>query len=130
VHDSPGETLRERHQLLEAFYIPCLERSLTYDRAVGFFSSTSLAAAARGITALIRVGGRMRLIASSHLSQADADAIAQGLKQREDVITAVLLHELEQLDQLAPDRLAYLAWLLSKGRLEIKLAVKPFGRLC
>lgn len=119
----------DRHNLLEDFYIPCLERSLTYDRAVGFFSSTSLAAAAKGITALIRVGGRMRLIASPHLSQADADAIAQGLKQREAVITTVLLHELDQLDQLASDsfaacgRLGYLAWLLSKGLLEIKLAV-------
>ncbi len=62
----------------------------------------------------------MRLIASPHLSQADADAIAQGLKQWDEVITAVLLHELEQLDQLAHDRLGYLAWLLSKGRLEVK----------
>jgi len=121
--DSPTETLRERHNLLEDFYIPCLERSLTYDRAVGFFSSTSLAAAAKGMTALIRVGGRMRLIASPHLSQEDADAIAKGLKQREEVITTVLLQELEQLDQLAGDRLCYLAWLLSKGLLEIKLAV-------
>ena len=40
----------DRHNLLE-FYIPCLERSLTYDRAVGFFSSSSLAAAAKGVTA-------------------------------------------------------------------------------
>ncbi|BAU13923.1 type III restriction enzyme [Leptolyngbya sp. NIES-3755] len=113
----------DRHNLLEDFYIPCLERSLTYDRAVGFFSSTSLAAAAKGITALTRVGGRMRLIASPHLSPEDADAIAQGLKQREAVITTVLLHELEQLDELASDRLSYLAWLLSKELLEIKLAV-------
>ncbi|MBM0740252.1 DNA phosphorothioation system restriction enzyme [Phormidium sp. CLA17] len=113
----------DRHNLLEDFYIPCLSRSLTYDRAVGFFSSTSLAAAAKGMTALIRAGGRMRLIASPHLSQEDADAIAQGLKQREEVITTLLLHELEQLDQLATDRLEYLAWLLSKGMLEIKLAV-------
>jgi len=113
----------DRHNLLEDFYIPCLERSLTYDRAVGFFSSTSLAAAAKGITALIQVGGRMRLIASPHLSQDDADAIFKGLKQREEVITTVLLQELEQLDQLARDRLGYLAWLLSKGLLEIKLAV-------
>ena len=98
----------DRHSLLEDFYVPCLERSLTYDRAVGFFSSTSLAAAAKGITALIRVGGRMRLIASPHLSQDDAEAIAKGLKQREEVITTVLLQELEQLDQLARDRLGYL----------------------
>ena len=113
----------DRHNLLEDFYFPCLEQSLIYDRAVGFFSSTSLAAAARGITALMRGGGRMRLIASPHLSPADAEAIAQGLKQREEVIATVLLQELEQLDQLASDRLGYLAWLLSKGLLEIKLAV-------
>lgn len=120
----------DRHNLLEDFYIPCLERSLIYDRAVGFFSSTSLAAAAKGVSALIRCGGKMRLIASPHLSQEDADAIAQGLRQREEAVTAVLLHELEQLDQLASDRLGYLAWLLSKEVLEIKLAVHqdPYQR--
>jgi DNA phosphorothioation system restriction enzyme len=113
----------DRHHLLEDFYILCLERSLTYDRAVGFFSSTSLAAAAKGVSGLIRAGGKMRLVASPYLSQEDADAIAQGLKQREAVITTILLDELEQLDQLASDRLGYLAWLLSQELLEIKLAV-------
>lgn len=91
----------DRHNLLEDFYVPCLERSLTYDRAVGFFSSTSLAAAAKGVSALIRVGGRMRLIASPHLSPEDAGAIAKGLKQRKEIITTILLHELEQLERLA-----------------------------
>jgi DNA phosphorothioation system restriction enzyme len=113
----------DRHNLLADFYIPGLERSVTYDRAVGFFSSTSLSAAAKGITALIRVGGKMRLVASPQLSKEDAEAIAQGIKQREEVITAVLLHELEPLDPLAIDRFSYLACLLSKGLLEIKLAV-------
>ncbi|KAM3109112.1 DNA phosphorothioation system restriction enzyme [Phormidesmis sp. 146-33] len=113
----------DRHNLLEDFYIPCLKRSLTYNRAVGFFSSTSLAAAARGVSALIRVGGRMRLIASPHLSSEDADAIAQGLRQREEVIEAALVRELGQLEQLENDRLGYLAWLLSRELLEIKLAV-------
>ncbi len=105
----------DRHHLLADFYIPCLERSHLYDRAVGFFSSTSLALAAKGLSALILAGGRMRLIASPYLSEEDAAAIAQGLKQREDVITAVLLHELDPIDPLTCDRLSYLAWLLSKG---------------
>ncbi|MGI0492165.1 DEAD/DEAH box helicase family protein [Alkalinema pantanalense CENA528] len=113
----------DRHNLLEDFYIPCLERSLSYDRAVGFFSSTSLAAAAKGVSALIGGGGRMRLIASPHLSSEDAEAISKGLKQREEVIEKVLVRELEQLEQLANDRLGYLAWLLSRELLEIKLAV-------
>ncbi len=94
----------DRHKLLEDFYVPCLERSLTYDRAVGFFSSTSLTVAAKGVSALIRVGGRMRLIASPHLSQEDADAIAQGLKQREEVIEAALVRELAEVEQLQQRR--------------------------
>ncbi|MBD1850956.1 DNA phosphorothioation system restriction enzyme [Cyanobacteria bacterium FACHB-502] len=65
----------------------------------------------------------MRLIASPHLSQDDADAIAQGLKQREEVVEAALVRELEQLEQLVNDRLGYLAWLLSRELLEIKLAI-------
>lgn len=57
----------------------------------------------------------MRLVASPYLSPEDAEAIATGLKQREEVITGVILEEL--------DRFACLAWLLSQGVLEIKLAV-------
>jgi hypothetical protein len=62
--------------IIQNFYIPCLEKSVTYCRAVGFFSSSSLAAAARGITALIKAGGRMQLVASPHLSEEDAEALA------------------------------------------------------
>ncbi|MFE4105916.1 MAG: hypothetical protein ACTS3T_01760 [Almyronema sp.] len=43
--------------LVKDFYEPCLKRSLTYDRAVGFFSSSALALVARGLTAFIQAGG-------------------------------------------------------------------------
>ena len=36
------------------FYIPVLSKSVEYDRSVGFFSSASLALAARGIAGLIK----------------------------------------------------------------------------
>ncbi|MEP0912485.1 DNA phosphorothioation system restriction enzyme [Leptolyngbya sp. GB1-A1] len=110
--------------LIQDFYTPCLENSVVYKRAVGYFSSSSMAAAAKGLTALIRSGGRMQLIASPQLSPEDANAIAQGLKQREAAITDTLLRELEsEFDQVVHDRLTCLAWLLAKGFLEIKLAV-------
>lgn len=110
--------------LIQDFYVPCLESSVIYSRAVGFFSSTALAAAAKGILALIRSGGKMQLIASPYLSQEDAEAIARGLKQREEVIAIALRQELEQeFDQIVSDRLGCLAWLLEQGLLEIKLAV-------
>lgn len=114
----------DRHDLLNDFYIPCLQQAETYDRAVGFFSSTSLTLAAQGLIAFVKTGGKMRLIASPHLSDEDIQAIEEGLKQRQEVVTNALLRELEQeLEQVMQNRLACLAWLLSKEILEIKLAV-------
>lgn len=114
----------DRHDLLNDFYVPCFQQARTYDRAVGFFSSTSLALAAQGLSVFVKSGGRMRLIASPHLSDDDIHAIEQGLKQRQDVISAALVRELErELEQVIYNRLACLAWLLSNGVLNIKLAV-------
>lgn len=114
----------DRHNLLTDFYIPCLQQAVTYDRAVGFFSSTSLSIAAQGLTAFVNAGGKLRLVASPQLSAEDVAAIDQGLQQRQEVIAAALTRELEQeFEQVVSDRLACLAWLLSQGILEIKLAV-------
>lgn len=114
----------DRCNLLQDFYLPCLQNSTLYSRAVGFFSSTSVAAAAGGLTALIRSGGKMRLVASPCLSREDAEAIAIGLRQREEVIANAILQELAQeFELIVKDRLSCLAWLLGQGVLEIKLAV-------
>ena len=111
--------------LVKDFYEPCLRRSLTYDRAVGFFSSSALALVARGLTAFIQAGGRMRLVTSPKFSEADVAAIAQGLEQRDAVIQRALLRTFK--DSVVPDlvqqRLAALTWLLAQGLLDIKLAV-------
>lgn len=114
----------DRCDLIQEFYIPCLEKATVYKRAVGFFSSTSMAAAAKGLTALIRVGGKMQLIASPYLSAADADAIEQGIRQKEEVIVSAVQRELDkEFEEIVRDRLACLAWLLGQGVLEIKLAI-------
>lgn len=111
--------------LVQDFYIPYLENSILYSRAVGFFSSTSMATVAKGLMSLLRSGGKMRLIAAPCLSEQDAEAIALGLKQRDEVITQSLLKELDQeFEVVVKDRLACLAWLLSKNILEIKLAIR------
>jgi len=114
----------DRDNLLRDFYIPCLERATVYNRAVGFFSSSSMAAVAQGLTAFIRSGGQMRLVTSPKLSDEDIEAIARGLQERNQVIERVLIREFErELEQVVKDRLACLAWLLSQGVLDIKLAV-------
>ena len=114
----------DRHDLLNDFYIPCLQQAQTYDRAVGFFSSTSLALAAQGLATFVKTGGKMRLIASPHLSEEDIQSIEQGLKQRQEAVTDALLRELDQeFEQVIQNRLACLSWLLSQGVLAIKLAI-------
>lgn len=110
--------------IVENFYIPCLEKSTVYKRAVGFFSSTSMAVAAEGLTSLIKAGGQMQLVASPKLSDEDIEAITQGIKQREEIVAEVTKKELEQkFNNVVKHRLACLAWLLSQKLLDIKLAV-------
>ena len=110
--------------IIQDFYNPCLEQSIIYKRAVGFFSSTSMALVAKGLTALIRAGGKMQLVASPQLSDEDIEAITRGIKQRKQVITDVTKKELEQeFDEVIKYRLACLSWLLSRQLLDIKLAI-------
>ncbi|MGP1383024.1 MAG: DEAD/DEAH box helicase family protein [Thainema sp.] len=92
---------------------------------MGYFSSSVLALVARGLTAFIQSGGRMRLVTSPQLSEADVEAIQQGLQQRDEVINRALLRSFDQEDMpdFVKQRFAALTWLLARGNLEIKLAV-------
>lgn len=110
----------DRNDLIEDFYIPCLLQTTSYSRAVGYFSSTSIVAVAQGLAALIDAGGKMRLVASPCLSPEDIKAIDEGLKQRDEIVSKIIIKEFQTI---AKDRLACLSWLLSQGILEIKLAV-------
>ena len=60
------------------FYVPALSRSVRYERSSGFFSSTSLSIASRGVAHLIRNKGRMRLLVGAKLSEQDVKAIEKG----------------------------------------------------
>ena len=60
-----------RDNLVNDFYVPCLNRSMFYQRAVGYFTSSSLALAASGIANLIQAGGKIQLIASPEFTRED-----------------------------------------------------------
>ena len=70
--------------ILNEFYIPCLERSVVYKRAVGFFTSGSLAEAARGLVDFIGNGGKMQVVACPRLTQDDAKKIEQGYEKKKN----------------------------------------------
>lgn len=67
----------------------------------------------------------MRLIASPHLAEEDIEAIAKGYKARADVFRrSAELGLSEVADELSRDRLNALAWLITQGALEIRLAFR------
>lgn len=110
---------------LHNFYIPALERSVTYRRTAGFFSSSALAIAATGVARLIQNGGTMHLLCGAKLSEQDVEAIKRG-KSLEAQVGDIMAQSLEE--HLAGSdmekRLEVLAWLISVGRLEIRVVLR------
>lgn len=106
------------------FYAPILKVATKYDRAVGFFSSSSLVHIAEGLLPFVNNGGKIRLVASPILSKEDVDAIKLGYEKREDIISQAIKRELyEPQNFRESERLNLLANLIADGRLDIKLAL-------
>lgn len=110
--------------VVQDFYIPLLRDAISYKRAVGFFSSTSLVEISKGIATMAQHEGKIQIVASPYLSSEDVDAIQKGYASREDVIEASLLRQLsdEHTDYYSMERLNMLASLISDGILDIRIA--------
>ena len=110
--------------IVQDFYEPVLADSVLYDRIAGFFTSTSLAVAARGMAKFIQNGGIMRLITSPILSSEDIAIMQKVIDNANDITASELGLDLTNLqDTLISDHVKALGWLLSQGRIEIKLAI-------
>jgi SNF2 family DNA or RNA helicase len=106
--------------LVDEFYVPALERSIRYDRVAGYFSSSALAVASRGIDALLENDGEMRLVVGTELYSTDRPVF--------EALTDELTDSLEELeDEQLDAQLQLLARLLRQGRLQIKVAVPREG---
>ncbi len=108
--------------ILNSFYVPVLRRSVQYDRSVGYFRSSSLSTAARGLSRFISGGGTVRLLVGAELTEQDAHAL-QGHGTIPPDLAARLASALVTDDDVDRRRLAVLAWLVRQERLEIKVAV-------
>ncbi len=114
-----------KNNIVRDFYLPVLRKSILYKRAVGFFSSTALIELSKGISGLIRNGGKIKFIVSPLLSEEDVDAIQRGYDERE-IIKQSLLREIhEPQTHSEAERLNWLATLIANGYLEIKVAFTP-----
>ncbi len=111
--------------VIQDFYIPLLNEANDYRRAVGFFSSTALVEISKGISGLVKNGGKIKIVASPYLSPEDIDAIKKGYADRDKTIEKAVLSQInnENLDYYSLERLNLLANLISEGILDIKIAV-------
>ena len=113
--------------ILNSFYIPVLSVSTKYQRLAGFFSSSSLAVASRGIAGLICNKGKIELVCGAKLKKDDVEAIVEGSKKRIEVIEKSMLEDLGDIeklqDELVSNHVRALGWMVANNLLEIKVAI-------
>lgn len=107
---------------LREFYRSALSCSTEYNRAAGYFSSSSLALIAGELEDFAARGGQMRLVASPRLSEEDAEQLRSGYEIR-DVLQNSILRDLGEVrDTEVLGGLGYLAKLVATDVLHVKLA--------
>jgi superfamily II DNA or RNA helicase len=109
------------------FYVPCLTHSVKYDRAVGYFTSDSMALVARGLVNFVKSpNSLMRLVASPVLNEEDARAISSIPSSEQLVLISQMVKEsLEKaIAQAARKHLEFLSWMIHSGKLQVKLAFR------
>ena len=119
---APGLPVRSRW-LLDDFYVPCLQESVFYDRAVGYFSSTLFHVVALAYSDFVKRGGRLRLICSPALAPEDfaamKDADEVG-RYAQATVRAELRELLERPEAVPATRL--LATLIASDIAEVRIA--------
>jgi superfamily II DNA or RNA helicase len=111
--------------ILHDFYIPALRTSVRYDRVAGYFTSTSLAVASQGFTALIKHQGHVRLVVGADLDPEDVRAIVDQ-DDRERLADSLLaeLGSLEAWPDAVSNGLGLLCWMVQEGYLELRVALR------
>lgn len=119
--------------LIEDYYVPVLGEAVSYDRIAGFFASSSMAVAARGLSSFIMNGGKMRLITSPRLNKDDLDVIERIASNSEDLLLSDFGIDLANLEnEFEQNHVKALGWMLGNGMLEMKLAIvfNDDGSIC
>ena len=120
------QTVYETHNdnVIDDFYIPCLQNSSEYDVITGFFDGRALKMLATGLCPLVTSGGKMKIILSTEVNEKDAEAISNGYKQRESFIEERLLKEWEDpTDEFEKSYLSLLSYLIASGTLDVKIGI-------
>lgn len=114
--------------LLREFYIPFLQRIVRYDRVAGFFRSSSLALASRGMTSFVNRDGKIRLIAGADMTPQDVQAVIDGQYSQLENHLKEALSTSEPWPEEAERGVELLSWMVRHGFLEIKVALRKHAQ--
>jgi superfamily II DNA or RNA helicase len=114
-----------RDDLIGSFYKPAMDRSVRYDRAVGFFRSSFFSIAGGPTASFALRGGTIRLLCSPELTEEDASAIKRGLELR-GLVDQAARRELDRIlaYPLARPAVELLAALVAEEALEIRFGMR------
>ena len=111
-------------ELAEEVLIPAFAQATSASCMMGFFSSRSLAELAPGLaTYIAQDNAGFRLIISPFLSEEDQEALRQGLRSVSELAKKALSGDVPSEDELQRHTLRCLSYLLSVGRIEIRIAL-------
>jgi superfamily II DNA or RNA helicase len=114
---------------INEFYLPCLNNSIEFFRAVGYFRSSIFLITGESIIDFVKRGGKINLICSPELTQQDMDAIASGKASVESLTDEYIECDIESLLEQSEENYAIkvLATLIKVKALEVKVAFKELG---
>lgn len=110
---------------ISEFYEPLLSRAVEYKRGVGYFSSTWMRSAARGMATLAESGGTAKWITSPIMDEEDWKALQKGSEaQVDDLLKKSLSEKISNLRyDLEYQTRNSIAWMVSDGILDIRFAI-------
>ncbi|MFJ5717382.1 SNF2-related protein [Neobacillus sp. NPDC093127] len=109
------------------FYTPVLSHCTHYDRATAYFSAKALASYAKGLELFSMNGYKYRLIISSEISEEDYEEIKKGYRLRDTLRNDLINRLNEPLTIEEECNLSNLAFLISIGTIDIKMAFTQKG---
>ena len=112
--------------IANGFYIPCLNHACSYERAVGYFSSTIYFLAWDGLKDFVKSGGKIKIVCSPVLNENDLKAIEDGYHQRlQEDLSINIASQIESFlnDSYLNKPTRILATLVSLEVIDIKIAI-------
>lgn len=119
----------EEDDIYEDFYVPALHETVTYKRAVGYFSLGVLLNTPSALSELIEKNGKIKIIFAKLVSHSDLEQIQGGLEynfEDKEIPSFQSIIE-ENTESLLSYRIQLLAYLFKTGHLEIKVALRRKG---